>query len=134
MFGLIVSAAVSNKSALLILFTGNRVYSLVAHPVAARISAAVVRSLPSLSPGISGRRRLRPLEIYPFLVETSPHLPAYLQLHICSYVRFEGCYHSVSKCHYQSGLLASLNYETESRRPDNHFPRQTLEGQSRTVR
>ncbi len=134
MFGLIVSAAVSNKSALLILFTGNRVYGLVTYPVAARISAAVVRSLPSLSLSVSGRRRLRPLETCPFSVETSPYLPAHLQLHICSYVRFRGCYYSISKCHCQSGLLASLDYETESRRPDDHLPRQTLESQSRTVR
>jgi len=122
MFGLIVSAAVSNKSALLILFTGNRVYSLVTYPVAARISAAVVRSLPSLSLSVSGRRRLRPLKICPFSVETSPYLPAHLQLYICSYVRFRGCYYSISKCHCQSGLLASLDYETESRRPDDHLP------------
>jgi len=54
------------------------VYGLVAPPVAALISAAVVRSLPSLSPGIGGRRRLRPLETCSFSVEASPHLPAHL--------------------------------------------------------
>jgi len=42
MFGLIVSVAASNKSALLIFLTGNRVYGFVAPPVAALISAAVV--------------------------------------------------------------------------------------------
>jgi len=42
MFGLIVSVAASNKSALLIFLSGNRVYGLVAPPVAALISAAVV--------------------------------------------------------------------------------------------
>lgn len=123
MFRLIVSAAISNKSALLILFIGNRVYGLVTYPVAARISAAVVRSLPLLLLSVSGRRRLYPLETCPFLVETSPYLPAYLQLYIYSYVRFRGCYYSILKCHCQSGLLASLNYEIESRRPDNYLPR-----------
>ena len=68
----------SNKSTLLILFIGNRIYSLVTYPIATRILAAVVRSLLSLLPGVSGRRRLRPMEIYPFLVETSPYLPTYL--------------------------------------------------------
>ena len=127
-FRLIVSAAISNKSTLLILFTGNRVYSLVTYPIAARISATVVRSLPLLLLGVSGYYRLRPLEIYPFLVEASPYLPTYLQLYICSYVRFRVYYYSILKYYYQSGLLASLNYEIESRSLDNYLPRQTLEG------
>lgn len=127
-FRLIISAAISNKSTLLILFIGNRVYSLVAYPVAARISATIIRSLPSLLLGVSGRRHLRPLKIYPFLVETSPYLPTYLQLYIYSYVRFRGYYYSILKYYYQLGLLASLNYKIELRRLDNYLPRQTLEG------
>ena len=42
MFGLIVSVAASNKSALLISLLNNRVYDIVAPPVAALISAAVL--------------------------------------------------------------------------------------------
>lgn len=42
MFGLIVSVAASNKSVLLISLLGNRVYGIVAPPVTALISAAVL--------------------------------------------------------------------------------------------
>ena len=99
-FRLIVSAAISNKSALLILFIGNHIYSLVIYPIAARISATIIRSLPLLLLGVSGCYYLRPLKIYPFLVETSPHLPTYLQLYIYSYVYFRGYYYSILKYYY----------------------------------
>ena len=42
MFGLIVSVAASNKSALLISLLGNRVYGIVPPPVTALISAGVL--------------------------------------------------------------------------------------------
>ena len=74
------------------------------------------------------------MEICSFSLGASIHLSAYLQLCLRSDVRFVKFDDSVSKRRRRPWLLASLDYEAQSRRLDDHLPRQAMEDHGRTVR